>query len=115
FGEDANRYAAIRAEEQDRQLNVRCDLADKIRAGETTRQDLPKDLDPYTNFAIEDYVTQVGQGPIAGRDKEMLGSTDVKPRLLRRLWLREITAMLEGRPMTDWKIPTEPISALENA
>ena len=106
---------AIRAEEQERQLNVRWDLADKILAGEMTLEELPRDMDPYTSFAIEDYVTQVGQGPIAGRDKEMLGSTDVKPVLLRRLWIREITAMLEGRPMTDWKIPTEPISALENA
>jgi 5,5'-dehydrodivanillate O-demethylase len=115
FGEDAKRYAAIRAEEQERQLNVRWDLADKILAGEMTLEDLPQDMDPYTSFAIEDYVTQVGQGPIAGRDKEMLGSTDVKPVLLRRLWIREITAMLEGRPMADWKIPAEPISALEDA
>ena len=102
-GEDARRYAAVRAEEQERQVDVRWDLADKILAGEMTLEDLPQDMDPYTSFAIEDYVTQVGQGAIRGRDKEMLGSTDVKPVLLRRLWLRELTAMLEGKPMTEWK------------
>ncbi len=110
FGEDAKRYAAVRAEEQEGQVNIRWDLADKILAGEMALEDLPQDMDSYTSFAIEDYVTQVGQGPIEGRDKEMLGSTDVKPVLLRRLWIRDITALLEGRPITDWQIPTEPLA-----
>lgn len=61
------------------------------------------------------YVIQVGQAAIAGRDKEMLGSTDVKPVLLRRLWIRDLTALLEGRPITDWQVPAEPIGALESA
>lgn len=52
---------------------------------------------------------------IAGRDKEMLGSTDVKPVLLRRLWIRDLTALLEGRPITDWQVPAEPIGVLETA
>jgi 5,5'-dehydrodivanillate O-demethylase len=110
FGDDAKRYAAVRAEEQEGQVNTRWDLADKILAGEMTLEDLPADMDSYTSFAIEDYVTQVGQGPIAGRDKEMLGSTDVKPVLLRRLWIRDITALLEGRPITDWQIPMESLA-----
>ncbi|HEV8015029.1 MAG TPA: Rieske 2Fe-2S domain-containing protein [Stellaceae bacterium] len=114
-GEDARRYAAIRAETQGGEVETRWALAEKILAGEMTVEDLPKDMDAYTSFAIEDYVTQVGQGPIAGRAKEMLGSTDVKPVLLRRMWLREVTALLEGRPVTDWKIPARPLQVLENA
>ena len=74
-----------------------------------TIEQIPDDLSAYTSFAIEDYVTQVGQGPVAGRDRENLGRTDAKPVMLRRLWVREITAMLEGRPMTNWTIPKEPL------
>jgi len=28
--------------------------------------------------------------------------------LLRRLWLREVSALIEGKPLTDWKMPTAP-------
>jgi hypothetical protein len=58
---------------------------------------------------IEDYVTQVGQGPVASRTPEMLAPTDAKLVLLRRLWLREINTMLEAGPMTEWKVPNEPL------
>jgi len=66
-------------------------------------------LSAYTSFEIEDYVTQVGQGKIADRTAENLAESDAKVELLRRLWLKEVTALLEGRPLTDWKIPTEPL------
>jgi hypothetical protein len=66
----------------------------------------------YTSFAIEDFVTQVGVGAIAGRTKEHFGSTDAKVVLLRRMWLREVAAMLAGEPLTEWKIPKEPLELL---
>jgi 5,5'-dehydrodivanillate O-demethylase len=62
----------------------------------------------YTSFTIEDYVTQVGQGPIKERGPELLAPSDTRLILLRRLWLREVNALAEGRPLTDWKYPTEP-------
>jgi hypothetical protein len=30
--------------------------------------------------------------------------------LQRRLWLREVNALMEGRPLKDWKIPDEPLA-----
>jgi hypothetical protein len=55
-----------------------------------TLEDPPEDLGTATCFEIEDYVTQVGQGTIAGRSREHLGYVDAaRPQLLRRLWLRE--------------------------
>ncbi|HEX9810060.1 MAG TPA: hypothetical protein VGC25_10745, partial [Alphaproteobacteria bacterium] len=77
--------------------------------GEMTVEDLPADMSGYTSFTIEDYVTQVGQGPIAGRE-ECLALGDEGPIFHRRLWLREVGALLEGRPLTEWRIPAEPFT-----
>jgi 5,5'-dehydrodivanillate O-demethylase len=110
YGEDARAFAASRAAQED-EADTRWDLAAKVLAGEMTLEELPDELSAYTSFAIEDYVTQVGQGPIATRSKEHLGRTDAKPIINRRLWLREVTAMLEGRPLTDWQLPAQPLSS----
>jgi hypothetical protein len=74
-----------------------------------TLEELPDELSAYTSFAIEDYVTQVGQGPVAERGRERLVDTDKKVILMRRLWLQEVSALVEGRPLTDWMIPAEPL------
>jgi len=107
-GEEAIAFAASRYEQQEAEAETRWDLAEAVLAGKMTLEDLPDEMSHYTSHTIEDYATQVGQGPIAGRSKEHLASVDVKTVLLRRMWLREVNAMLEGRPLTDWKIPAEP-------
>jgi 5,5'-dehydrodivanillate O-demethylase len=109
-GEDARAFAAAR-EEQEEEHDTRWDLAEKVLAGEMTLEDLPADMTAYTSFTIEDYCTQVGQGPIRGRGKENLAPTDARLVLMRRLWLREVGALASDRKLTDWKIPTEPLSA----
>jgi 5,5'-dehydrodivanillate O-demethylase oxygenase subunit len=108
-GEEGRRYAESRRQQED-ESESRWDIAEKIIAGEMKPEDLPAELSAYTAFSIEDYVTQVGQGSIAARTQEHLGRTDVKVTLLRRLWLREVGAMLSERPLTDWKIPTRPFT-----
>lgn len=106
-GTEAQAYAAARAD-QEREAETRWDLAEKILAGEMTLEDLPDDMSAYTSFTIEDYVTQVGQGPVRGRPPELLAPSEGRLMLLRRLWLREVSALVEGRPLTDWRMPTEP-------
>ena len=106
-GEEAKAYIKARHEQQEEEDLIRWDYADKIMAGEITYEDLPNEMSAYTSHTIEDYCTLVGQGPIAGRSKEQLASIDVKTVLLRRLWLKDVSAMLEGKPLNDWKIPTE--------
>jgi 5,5'-dehydrodivanillate O-demethylase len=113
FGEEARAFEANRTR-QEVEAESRWDLAEKILAGDMTIEEIPDELSAYTSFAIEDYVTQVGQGPVAGRGQENLGRTDAKPVMVRRIWLREISAMLEGRPMKDWTIPSEPIGSIPN-
>jgi hypothetical protein len=110
-GEEARAFAASRSGAQESEAETRWDLAEKILAGEMTLEELPDSLSAYTSFAIEDYVTQVGQGAIATRNTEHLGRTDAKPIINRRLWLREVRAMLDGQPLTDWEIPSEPLIA----
>jgi 5,5'-dehydrodivanillate O-demethylase len=107
-GKDARAYEKVRKEQQEREAETRWDMAEQILAGEMTLEDLPDDMSAYTSFTIEDYVTQVGQGPIATRGEEMLALSEERLVTHRRIWLREVTAMLEGKPMTEWNIPTEP-------
>ena len=109
-GAEGEAYAASRYEQQEAEAETRWDLAEKILAGEMTLEDLPQEMSGYTSFAIEDYVTQVGMGPLSTRGPEMLARTDVKVALQRRLWLREVNALMEGRPLKDWRIPDEPLA-----
>jgi 5,5'-dehydrodivanillate O-demethylase oxygenase subunit len=111
-GEEAYAYQASRTEQQEAEAVTRWDIAEKILAGETTIEEIPEDISGYNGFAIEDYVTQVGQGPIAGR-KERLTETDAQVVITRRLWLREVSAMLEGCPLTNWDFSAIP-SPLES-
>jgi 5,5'-dehydrodivanillate O-demethylase len=107
-GADARAFAASRAR-QEAEAETRWDLAEAVLAGEMALEDLPADMDAYTSFAIEDYCTQVGQGPVKGRGREHLAPTDARLVLLRRLWLREVGALIEGKPLTDWRMPEQPL------
>lgn len=108
-------YAEVRATVQESEAETRWDLAEKILAGEMMVEDLPADMSGYTSFTIEDYVTQVGQGPIKGRGREQLCSTDRKTILIRRLWMQEIANLIDGRPLAEWKLPAEPYATTKAA
>ncbi len=107
-GEEARVYENSRKTQQESEAETRWDLAEKVLAGEMTLEDLPDDMGAYTSFTIEDYVTQVGQGPIAGRGEEMLAVTDARVILTRRLWLREVNKLLAGEALKQWKLPEAP-------
>ena len=109
-GEEARAYEKSRKEQQEAEAETRWDLAEKILAGEMTLEELPDDMGAYTSFTIEDYVTQVGQGPVRDRGAEFLAPSDDSPLFHRQIWLREVNALAEGRPLTDWKLPSEPFT-----
>ncbi len=111
-GEEGERYAQSKYKQFETEAEDRWDLADKVLAGEMTLEELPDELSAYTAFAIEDYVTQVGQGTVARRGQENLVETDRKVTLTRRLWLHEVQAMLDGEPLSVWKMPSEPLQVL---
>jgi 5,5'-dehydrodivanillate O-demethylase len=114
-GEEARAYTAGRLKEQEAEAEERWDLAEKVLAGDMTLEELPNGLSAYTSFAIEDYVTQVGQGGPTERGREQLVDTDKKVILMRRLWLQEVARVLEGKPLTEWKIPAEPLQVIATA
>ena len=104
-GEAGEAYAAQRAREQESEAEVRWDLAVKILAGDMTIEEIPDDVSHYNGFIIEDYVTQVGQGPIRDRTRERLVRSDAKVVFMRKLWLRELKALAEGKPLKEWTVP----------
>lgn len=53
--------------------------------------------------SAQDYVAQMGQGPIADREHEILGRSDAGIALLRRIFFREMEAIREGRPTKPWR------------
>jgi 5,5'-dehydrodivanillate O-demethylase len=111
-GKEAEAYAKSRTEQQEAEAETRWDLAEKVLAGEMTLEDLSKDIGGYTSFTIEDYTTQVGQGPIRDRGEEHLAAGDEGPVFQRNLWLREVNAMNEGRSLTPWRLPKEPFTIM---
>jgi 5,5'-dehydrodivanillate O-demethylase len=58
-----------------------------------------------TNPRLQDTVICVGQGAIADRSVDRLGSSDAAVILLRKIWKRELRLLAEGRPLTQFTFP----------
>jgi hypothetical protein len=80
-------------------------IAERVLAGQMRIEDMDRSLNVYHTFRVEDYSTQVGQGRIADRSHEHLGQIDAGTVLRRHIWLRELKALAEGRPLTEWRVP----------
>lgn len=104
-GKDADAYRARRQAAQGYGLSEINQWSENILAGEMRIEDVDPELSTYKLFWIEDYATQVGQGPIADRSDEHLGKMDEAVILKRKLWERELQALAEGRPLTEWTDP----------
>jgi hypothetical protein len=78
---------------------------EKILRGELSLDDLlgRSDVPAWDMAKIQDDVMQIGQGPIEHREAEHLGSSDKGVILARRIWMRELQALEEGRPLKQWK------------
>jgi 5,5'-dehydrodivanillate O-demethylase len=55
-------------------------------------------------IGAQDYIVQVGQGPIVDRSQERLGKSDEGVILLRKLFWRELDAIKKGLPGKAWKV-----------
>jgi len=51
---------------------------------------------------IQDYAVQSGQGPVETRRNETLGLSDRPLILQRKVWVRELQALADGKPLTQW-------------
>jgi 5,5'-dehydrodivanillate O-demethylase len=106
-GDEAARYLEQRdrARKEIDPNRVIADNGDAVIAGRLRIPDMDARLGAYYSFLVEDYACQVGQGRIADRDNEHLGQIDQGTALLRKIWLREMTALAEGRELTRWVVP----------
>lgn len=68
-----------------------------------------QDVDPgITDMVrLQDDIAQIGQGVLPNRGEDHLGQSDVGVILIRKLWTRELRALAEGRPLTQWKYDVE--------
>jgi 5,5'-dehydrodivanillate O-demethylase len=73
---------------------------------------LKERTDTVNNFLltnIQDCSVLASLGPVEERDfPENRGTTDVSVVMIRRLFAREMAALAEGRPLTEWKRPEYP-------
>ncbi|HXM07241.1 MAG TPA: hypothetical protein VN936_07245, partial [Candidatus Acidoferrum sp.] len=77
------------------------EIAAQVMACEITLDEI--DMEHPLLPVIQDTVTMGGQGLIADRSAEHLGSSDRAIALLRRIWKREMNAVRDGKPLTEWK------------
>ena len=80
------------------------EMADAVLAGKLSIHEI-EDRPDIVN--IQDHIAQEGQGAIPERDTERLGRSDTAIILMRKIWLRELRALSEGRPLKNWFLPDE--------
>lgn len=109
-GEDRERYELVRQQRRAarQELEPAPEIAERILRGEITQWDFPGKLgvnDPR-NFNVCDYITQVGQGTAAVLRPNHLGPRgDVEPLMFRRIMMRELQTLADGRPLKRWNLP----------
>ncbi|MBM2812306.1 MAG: hypothetical protein HW416_3065 [Chloroflexi bacterium] len=101
-GEEAQRYRERMAAPPPEGAAHLLEAAERVLAGEMWAGDLdPKFYGDVVN--AQDYIAMVGIGNIANNPfDEHLGRADVGVSLLRSIWMRELRALAEGRPLKEW-------------
>ena len=105
-GEAAQAYRDRYAQESAQQAQAN-KVGEAVLAGRLRIPDLDRSTSTYEMFRVEDYATEVGQGTIADRSQERLGRLDTGVILRRKQWQRELKALAEGRPLTQWVVPAD--------
>jgi 5,5'-dehydrodivanillate O-demethylase oxygenase subunit len=103
-GEAAERYRERRQQRQATVANLTSarETADAVLAGKLSIHEI-EDRPDIVN--IQDHVAQEGQGAIPDRNAERLGRSDTAIILMRKIWLRELRALSEGRLLKKWSLP----------
>lgn len=105
-GEAAREYKERRAAEAaEDQMSV-TELGQAVLSGRIRFQDMENYMcDKIALVHAQDYVAQVGQGPVTDRSKEHLGRPDAGVILFRKIWERELRALKEWRRLKKWALP----------
>ena len=65
--------------------------------------------DRSIQFNVQDFVSQVGCGPIVDIEHQHLGREDATAIMLRKIFQRELKALADGKPTKQWTRPAEPM------
>lgn len=107
-GEASRVYQERRAQLLAEDKTTPTEMGEAVFSGKIRFQDLGRHLnDPISLVHAQDYVAQVGQGPLADRTQEHLGRSDVGIILFRKIWERELRALAQGRPLKKWGLPQD--------
>ena len=110
--DEARRYRERRQETLAKLDQIpQTELIEATLAGRMTTQELATYRVPQGK--LQDGVARWGQGVIADRSTEHLGYTDRSLLLYRSLWLREMRALAEGRPLKQWRCPEDLLASWE--
>lgn len=101
-GEKAERVRQLRKKVQKDDGPSPQELGNAILAGKLCIKDI-EGPDVYKLIQIEDYVAQVGQGATPDHAKDRLCRNDIAVVLLRKIWERELRAVIDGRPLKQWQ------------
>ena len=103
-GDAAERYRERRRQQRQAVANLlpAREMANAVLAGRLRIHDIDERPDIVN---IQDHVAQEGQGAIPKRDSERLGRSDAAIILMRKIWVRELRALLEGTPLKKWTSP----------
>ncbi len=115
-GAKANEYQSRRAAAAPQPPISVAQMGAAVLSGQLRFQDLDQFFsDKIALVHSQDYVAQVGQGPLADRAQEHLGRSDVGIILFRKIWERELGALAEGRPLKKWLLPQEATFTFQEA
>jgi 5,5'-dehydrodivanillate O-demethylase oxygenase subunit len=105
-GAAATRYREMRAEEKSRLLGLEPaeEIAEQILAGRRSLEE-PEILARPDLVNIQDCVAQMGQPKTEEGVSEQLGRSDRGIILFRKIWMRELKAFAEARPLKQWQVP----------
>ncbi len=102
------RYQQRRAAKRARQDLDREAIARAVLAGTMRLADV--DPERVNMIFLQDDVAQMGVGPVATRPQEHLGRSDAAVTLQRRLWVRELSRMVNGEALTHWRHDPETLA-----
>ncbi|MDB5753071.1 MAG: hypothetical protein JWP65_3492 [Ramlibacter sp.] len=109
---DAQTAARISQRRQQRRGEIDLahqDVCEQVLNGMLRLRDLdPKRIDLVR---LQDDVAQIGQGRIADRKAERLGSADIGVASVRRLWRQEVSRLYQGAALRTWRRGPELVPA----
>lgn len=105
-GAEADEFKALRAQQREdlKKLEPADLVIARILAGEVHIDDLEWRPDIVV---IQDGAAMAGLDPNRDPDMDQLRSSDRQVAMLRRIWRRELEAIVEGQPTKQWRIPSE--------